>query len=181
MIAIDGSNLMSRLGALAVLAAFAAVLSPVVTVPVTHFLETRDTLLAEEALLAKAQERLATVTRLARHAPIIAAKSREEAVSKMVEAITSAVPASQMRILSLNHGAAGEGEAKRIDVMLTAEATPAGVAAFARTLATGATVLRVTQMSLNSQSVPGPETQGQPVRLAVLVVVSGLFASEVSR
>ena len=175
MISTEGSPLVGRIGAVAILLGIVAVLSPLFTGPISRYFETQAALDAEEAVLAKAEARLATVQSLADRTPIVRAISREEAISKMLQMISAAATPAHMRILALDGATASEPEAKRLDVSLTAEANPAGLVAFAQALATGSPVLNVTRLSVSRQSVPGPREQGQPVRLGVQMVITGLF------
>ena len=176
MISAQTSPMVGRIAALAILLGIVVILSPLLTAPIARYVEARAALDAEETLLSKAESRLAMVENLAGRMPIVRAGSREEAMSTMLQVISAAANPTDMRILALNGETASEPEAKRIDVSVTAEANPAGLAAFAKVLALGSPVLSVTRMSLSSQSVPGPQDQGQPVRLGVQMVVTGIFS-----
>lgn len=181
MISTEDNPLVGRIGALAILLGVVVVLSPVLTAPISRYVEARAALGVEEAVLAKAETRLATVESLAGRAPIVNATNREEAMSAMLQVINAAANPADMRILALDGGTASEPEAKRMDVSVMAEANPAGLAAFAKALAAGSPVLSVTRLSVGSQSVPGPQDQGQPVRLGVQMVITGFFAKGASQ
>ncbi|WP_377291983.1 GspMb/PilO family protein [Rhizobium sp. SG2393] len=178
MIALDTRGLASRAAALGILLALGLAVLPLLSAPFDRYREALEAQATEQAVLDAAETRLAAVMALARRAPVVRAESRDAARALMVERLSAAAPPSGMRILSVGGDAPAEAGQARIDIAFTAEATPAGLAQFATTLAGGQPTLTITQMAIAAQGIPDRDDHVSPLRLSVQLVVSGLFVKE---